>query len=109
MTSVASKASLSPARQRLVAWMQRLGFGLIEGLTIQNGEPVFDPPPRVIRDVKFCAENGPRPEAGIDDFVLKAQVRDLFVHFDRLANGTIRRLDVQHGLPFRMQIEEVTA
>ena len=55
------------------------------------------------------AENGPRPEADIEDFALKAQVRDLFAHLDALGNGTIRRLEVQHGLPFRMQVEEVPA
>ena len=89
--------------------MQRIGFGTIEQLVIRQGEPVLDPPPKVVRDVKFGAENGPRPESDLNDFVLKAQVRDLFEQFDVMGNGTIRCLEVKHGLPFRMQVEEVSA
>lgn len=99
-------ASNAPERRTLINLMQNINFGMIEGLVIHNGEPVFDPHPRMIRDVKFCAENGPRPEIGKDDFALKAQVIDLFTHFDKIGNGTIRFLEVKHGLPFRMQIEE---
>ena len=104
-----TKSSLTESRGRLLALMQSVNFGLIEGLIVRNGEPVFDPRPRVIRDVKFCAENGPRPESAINDFALKAQVKDLLAHFDALGNGTIRCLEVKHGRPFRMQIEEVAA
>lgn len=104
-----TKSSLTASRRRLVEVMQDLNHGYIEGLVLRDGEPIFDPPPRVIRDVKFCAENGPRPESNLDDFEIKAQVRDLFSHLDTLGNGTIRRLEVQRGLPFRMQIEEVSA
>ena len=87
--------------------MQRLGFGTIEHLVVRDGEPVFDPPPRVIREVKFGSENGPRPEADLGDFALKAQVRDLLDHLGSLRNATILRLEVKHGLPFRMEVEEV--
>ena len=104
-----AKSSQSPSRSRLIEWMQRIGFGTIEQLVIRQGEPVLDPPPKVVRDVKFGAENGPRPESDLNDFVLKAQVRDLFAQLDALGNGTIRCLEVKHGLPFRMQVEEVSA
>jgi hypothetical protein len=104
-----AKSTQSPSRARLIEWMQRIGFGTIEQLVIRQGEPVLDPPPKVVRDVKFGAENGPRPESDLNDFVLKAQVRDLFAQFDVMGNGTIRCLEVKHGLPFRMQVEEVSA
>jgi len=104
-----SKSSLSPPRARLIQCMQRLDFGTIERLAVRDGEPVFDPPPRLVRDVKFGAENGPRPESCLDDFALKSQVRDLFAHLDTLGNGTIRSIEIKHGLPFRMQVEEATA
>ncbi len=104
-----TKRSLSPARRRLVERMQRLGFGSIEGLVIRNGEPLLRPGVRIISDVKFGAENGPRPEADLDDFVLKKQVRDFLKQLDALGNVTIRRLEVKHGLPFRMEVEEEKA
>ena len=103
------KSDLSPSRARLVELMQRLDFGRIESLTIREGDPVLDPPPRIVRDVKFCSQNGPRPESELHDFVLKAQVWDLFVHFDSIGNGTIRSLEIMHGLPFLMQVEEEPA
>lgn len=103
------KTSLTPSHQRLLKEMQRINFGRIENLVVRDGNPVFDPPPRAIRDVKFCGENGPRPESAIDDFALKAQVLDLFAQFDAIGNGTIRCIEVKHGLPFRMLIEEGVA
>ena len=102
-----TKSSLSAPRAQLIEWMQSLGFGKMEHLIIRDGEPVFDPPPRVIRDVKFGAESGPRPD--LDDFALKAQVVSLFTHLDSLENGAICCLEVKHGLPFRMQVEEEPA
>jgi hypothetical protein len=101
-----SKSSLSSPRARLIERMQRLDFGSIEGLVIRNGEPVSHPAPRFVRDVKFGAENGPRSESHLKNFVLKGQVLDFLAHLDALGNGTIRSLEVKHGLPFRMQVEE---
>lgn len=104
-----TKSSLSHSRARLIECMQRLDFGSIEHLVVRDGEPVLDPPPCVIRDVKFGGENGPRPESNLDDFVLRAQVLDLLARLGSIGNGTIRCLEVKHGLPFRMQWEETTA
>lgn len=100
------KASLSPARRRLLELLQRTNFGHIENLVIQNGEPVLDPPPSIYRDIKFGGENGPRPELGTVDCCLKKEYVELFDLFDRLQNGVIERLDVKHGLPFQAICKE---
>jgi hypothetical protein len=100
-----TKSSLSTPWIQLIEIMQQLGFGRIEQLPVRDGEPVLDPPPKVIRETKFGAVNGPRPEASLEDFALKAQVRELFDHLRSLRNATIRRLEVKHGLPFRMEVE----
>ncbi|GIW56164.1 MAG: hypothetical protein KatS3mg082_2568 [Nitrospiraceae bacterium] len=104
-----TKASLSPARRRLLELFQQVNFGRVERLSIQNGEPQFDPPPRIVREVKFGSENGPRPEVDADNFLLKTQVVELFQHFDQLGTGTIDVIEVKHGLPFRMIVSEVPA
>jgi len=67
-------STLSPARRQLLLRLQTLNFGRIENLRLQDGEPVLDPPPRVVREVKFGGDNSPRPEADLRDFQLKAQV-----------------------------------
>ena len=109
MVANGTKVSLSLARQKLLAEMQRVNYGRIEGLLVRHGEPVMDPPPRVIREIKFSGENGPRPEVDKADFTLKAQVRELFAHLEALGNGVIPCLEIQRGLPFRMIVEEVFA
>ena len=105
MRAVATKARLSAPRRRLLELMQRLNFGRIERLTIRGGEPMFDPPPRVVEEIKFGGEHGPRSELGFRDFALKAQVQDLFEQLGRLGDGRVESLEVQHGLPFRMKVE----
>jgi hypothetical protein len=101
-----TKAALSPARKRLVETMQDLNFGTIEGLVVRDGEPVFNTSTRIVRDIKLCGENGPRPEASHPDFVLKEQVVELFQHLKMLGNGCIESLEIKHGLPFRLTIEQ---
>ncbi len=104
-----SKRALSPARRRLVEMLQGINFGRIEGLVVQGGTPAFDPPPRIVREIKFGGENGPRPEAAKEDFILKASVRDLFAQLEAMGDGIVQCIEVKHGLPFRMTVEEVTA
>ena len=104
-----TKTELTPARKLLVEKMQKLNFGRIEGIIIRDGEPILDPLPRIVYKVKFCAENGPRPEADKIDFTLKAQVCDLFTQLEILSDGIIHSLEVKHGLPFDMEIEKTAA
>ena len=89
--------------------MQNINFGRIERLVVRDGRPVFEPSPRVIREVKFCAENGPRPEVGKEDFALKAQVRELFAQMKAMGDGVVHCIEIKHGLPFMMTIEEDAA
>ena len=103
------KSSLTPSQQKLLAEMQRINFGRIFDLSVRDGQPVMDPPPRVVREIKFGGDNGPRPEAAKTDFTLKAQVRDLFAQLEALGNGVIPCIEIQRGLPFRMTVEEVYA
>ena len=109
MVADVAKSSLTPSQQKLLAEMQRINFGRIFGLTVRDGQPVMDPPPRVVREIKFGGDNGPRPEAVKADFALKAQVRDLFAQLEALGDGVIPCIEIQRGLPFRMTVEEVFA
>ena len=101
-----AKSDLPEPRRRFVELMQTLNFGRFEQLPIRNGEPVLDPPPRIIREFKFGGENGPRPELAASDFLLKGQVVDLFRHFAQLSTVMIEVLEIKNGLPFRMLVVE---
>ena len=100
----AHKSSLSPPRQRLLELLQELNFGRIEGLRVRAGEPVLDPRPRVTREYKFGADNGPHREAGRFDCQLRNQVLDLMVLLDEVGDGTIAVLSIKHGLPFHAEL-----
>src|SRR5262245_41585135 len=103
------KRDLTPAEQRLLAWLQRVNFGRIRRLEIRDGQPVFEPPPRLQRDHKFGGRNGPRRELDQEDYVLKKDVAEMFQQLRRLGNGTIANLEVRDGLPVLMTDEEVAS
>ena len=109
MVTDVAKASLTPSQQKFLTEMQRINFGRIFDLTVRDGQPVIDPPPRVVREIKFGGDNGPRPEVAKADFILKAQVRDLFAQLEALGDGVVECIEVKHGLPFKMTIVEVNA
>jgi hypothetical protein len=98
--------SLSPARQRLVRLMQSINFGRIERMLVRAGEPVFDHAPRVVRTVKLAADNGPRAECALKDFLAKRELVEFFEQLDRIDGGIIPCIEIRHGLPLLMEIEE---
>src|SRR5262245_40779435 len=102
-----TKQTLSVSRRKLLELIQWIRFGTIESLPIRGGEPLMDPPPVVVREYKFGGDNGPHPQLQAPDFLLKVQVVDLFRELDAIRDGTIAVLEVKHGLPFRMFVNEV--
>ena len=106
MVAIATKADLTPAVARLVELMQGINFGSIEMLVVRDGEPVLNPRPRVIHEWKIGGDNGRRLEASLSDFVLKKDVVELLGQITNLGNATIRSIEIKHGLPFKMTIEE---
>jgi len=110
MSQSVAKAGVPEPRRKMIELMQRVNFGRIERLAIRHGNPVLDPHPTVVREHKFGGgENGPRPELGAADFLLKQQVIELFALFGQLKNGVIDVLEIKHGLPFRVTVTEVPA
>ena len=103
MRDAVSKAGLSPSSQRLIELMTRVQFGTIESLMVSDGEPCFDPPPRVTRELRMKSSkpsvHPPR------NFELKDQIVELILHLREIDNGIVQRIEVQNGLPFRLVIE----
>lgn len=100
-----STKDLLPSERALLDAIRRLGFGQIEFLRIHAGEPVLDPWPTVVRDLKFGVDRQePRATSG-NDFELKREVAELFEYTREVEDGEIRVLVVRHGLPFTMEIE----
>ncbi len=101
-----AKSELSPAQMRLIEMFQRLNFGRVEGLIVRGGQPVFKPAPRIVQKVKIGAENGPRPESTLRDFLLKQQTVEVLEVLDRIGDGQVHSIEIRNGLPVSMEVEE---
>lgn len=109
MSAYFKKSDLSPARRELVELLQRVNFGTIHQLAVRNREPVLNPMPRLVREIKFNAENGPRPEIALPSFRMKFQWCELFALLDAIGNGTIESLEFKNGIPFKTLVVEPAA
>ena len=99
-------SDLSTHGQRLIRLMQFTNFGRLVFL-VRGGEPDADQPWRTLRTVKLVdGKNGPRPESGSADFELRKEQVTLLDQLSRLADGTCVTIEVKHGLPFLIEIEE---
>ena len=107
MSNVVTKASLTPAKRRLVELMQEINYGRLEGLEVRDREPVLDPPPRVVRQIVFGKDNAPHTARKQDSFALKKSVAELFEVFDRERSFLILELVIDNGLPIRMTVADV--
>ena len=105
MTDV-TKAALTPARRRLVELMQEVNYGRIEQLEVREREPVFKPPPGVVRHIVFGKDNRPNARHATDGFALKKKVVELFEVFDRERSFLILELVIDNGLPVRMAVAD---
>jgi hypothetical protein len=96
-------SELSSSGKLLVSTMRHVQFGRFEGIRIRDGEPVWNPPPKLVRVAKIGFSGDPKvPEAS--DWVLKSAVRELFREFAALQNGTIDRVVFHRGLPCLVEI-----
>ncbi len=108
-TSHVQKRDLSRDCMQLLELMQRINFGRIEGLRVANGQPVLSSIKSAKSVHKLKGENGPRPELGIADFSLKEEVCELFCLIERIGNGELDLIEIKHGLPFIVELNEVPA
>jgi hypothetical protein len=100
-----TKSDLSSRPRQLVELLQEQPFCRIEALQVRGSEPDFTHPPKIIQKLKMGADNGPRQEASLQDFLLKKQVVDLLETIAELGEGEIRSIEVAHGLPLSVEIE----
>lgn len=101
-----AKSSPSPSRVWLIALMQRLDYGTIKELIIRDGEPVPDPPPRVICYGMFSTDIGMHTESGLADITLKVMLRILLARHDDINNGNILLQEVKCGSSNETQVEK---
>ena len=94
---------------RLIGLMQDINFGRISGLQIQNGAPILTQETVVEREFKLAGLNAPRPEIDLDSFVLKQEVVALIKLLSPKVSVVVTHLEIKHGLPFLIRIQEQKA
>lgn len=104
-----TKSCLSPAKKRLLELMQQMNFCRIQRLEVKAGEPVFNPPPTVIQDLRIGGNNDPRVEVHLRDYTLKQAHLELFQHLDELRDGVVDEIEIRYGLPQQMKIKRSVA
>jgi hypothetical protein len=88
--------------------MQEINYGRIKGLQVRDGEPLFNPPPTVLRLFLFSKNgNGPNAARNKGDFALKNKMVELFEVFDREQTLSIQEIMIDDGLPIRMTVADV--
>src|ERR1039458_8503432 len=95
-------SQLSASRRVLVRLCQDINFGQIQELHVRNSDPVWDPAPTVLSEIKLDTEDTPRPESELPDFKLSSEIRRLMCRLDQLENGRIERIEVREGIPRRL-------
>ena len=85
--------------------MRQLGFGRYESIPIENGELTLDPWPTTVQDVKFSAQEIAIPATRSEEFEIKRCLVEFFNYLRAMKKGSVRCLEVRHGLPFSMEIE----
>ena len=105
MTAITLRFSeLSASRQVLVRLCQDINFGQILGLQVRNAEPIWDPPPTILSEVKLEIEEAPRPERDLADFKLSSAIRRLMRRLDQIQEGRIEKIEIREGIPRRLMI-----
>ncbi|MFT3881800.1 MAG: hypothetical protein QM703_19340 [Gemmatales bacterium] len=78
-------------------------------MKLRDGEPVLDPPPIVVQDLKIGGNNDLRVEVHLQDFALKQAHIELFEHFDLIQDGAIDELEIRYGLPQMLRVRRTIA
>lgn len=104
MKTPATLDDLLPVEMVFLAAIQRLGFGRVEYLQIQNGELVLDPWPTVVQAIKFTS-NSHDHKSNEPNSTLRPQAAQFFSLVRQIGCGEICELQIRHGLPFTGEIK----
>lgn len=100
------QSDLSGPMRRIIERCQDVNFGRII-FSVRGGEPDVRQPWRTRRTIKIAGgESGPRPEAGRADFQLRKEHMALVSELAGLRDDVQVTLEVKHGLPFVIEIEQ---
>lgn len=98
--------SLSPNQRRLLERMRRLGYGTIRGLHVRAGDPLFDPPPLIVRAIRLSEVGSSHHESVGAEKALKREQIAFVRELAAVGTGVIDVVKVHDGLPVGLEIHE---
>jgi hypothetical protein len=98
---------LTRRQQDILVKMSRIGWGTVENLVFQDGEPVARPAPKIRRNIRLRGKAQARPADPPDDYELKDEQIEFVTFLEQQRSGCISRIDVRDGLPAEMSVDEV--
>ncbi|MGI6356702.1 MAG: hypothetical protein ACOX6W_16660 [Lentisphaeria bacterium] len=101
-----NSAHISLSDKKLLAHINRIGFGSIENLELRDGIAVTIPTSREVQSFKQEGGNVAGRVAGDNPFTLKDCQADFLNQLHAVGNGFIRSIVIQDGLPIRFEIEK---
>lgn len=103
-----SKNALTESWRALVDLCRNINFGYLEDLEIRDGEPVtYGSAIKTIMPGPG-KDNGPANAADRDDNYIKPQWLEVFALATSRKTMRIRRLEIAHGGPLKLQVEATT-
>jgi hypothetical protein len=69
---------------------------------VSEAEPVLNPVPIVLLNLKLDTDEALRPELGLTDFALSHEVCRLLDRLEEINNGVIGRIVIRAGIPHRL-------
>jgi len=106
MNCLQRNTTLSKEQRRLLLLMQEIRYGRIEGLSVRDGNPVFNETTKVVRYLKFSEKWQDTSMIQRRDLLDKPQISELMGYIGSLSEGYLESLEIQEGLPFRMSVVE---
>ncbi len=100
-------SGLTPKQQNLLRKFQIIGYGTVENLFFQDGDPVDKPAPKTRRNIRLRGFGLKKPQDPLGDFELKDEHIEFFTFLEEERSGYIAKIEVRDGLPAEMSVEEV--
>jgi hypothetical protein len=106
-TPTGSPVNISAERRLLLEFLRSIRNGRIEGLQIRAGEPLLDPAPTIVRDVRLGRPTEPSPDITIESLMALRPVAEMFDFFGKRRYCDVVLLEVKEGVPVRMEVREL--
>lgn len=100
-------SQLDAGDQKLLKLMQTIDYGRLEQFSICNGHVVATSTSRKVRSRKIGTRTIPHHQSRSDgDFLLTEKHMEFFQEIREIAEGFIKVIQIQAGLPVSFEIEE---